>query len=321
MKLSLGRVAELISATGDFKRELEAAGYSIDTRSLQPGEVFFAIRGERRDGHDFVDAAFQKGAVAAVIARRQSLRFANKSNLLVIEDPTTGLQLLGGAVRKLWAKHLIAVTGSAGKTTIKEAIALLLASKFRVLKSQGNLNNHWGLPLQLLRLEPEHEIAVVEMGMNHAGEIRALCEIAQPNTGVISMVGPAHVEFFPDGVAGIARAKYELIESLPHRGTAVLNADDAYVSQFGRDFPGKVVTFGIQYPADVRAENILELGAEGTEFDLVAGGCREKVRLGLIGKHNVSNVLAAAAVGLSNGITPSQTAGALEQLSMGEKRG
>ncbi len=132
---------------------------------------------------------------------------------------------------------------------------MCLGTRFRVLKSEGNFNNHFGLPLMLLKLEPEHDVAVIEMGMSHAGEIRALAKIAQPEIGVVTNVAPVHLEFF-DSVAGIARAKYELIESLPAGGTAVLNADDEYVSQFGRDFKGKVVMYGTRATADVRAENI-----------------------------------------------------------------
>ena len=178
------------------------------------------------------------------LARTSSARFAQKNQLLAVDDPLLALQRLAAAVRRLWGKPLIAVTGSAGKTTTKEAIAHVLATKHRVLKSQGNLNNHFGMPLQLLKLEPEHEIAVVEMGMSHAGEITALARLAQPDCGVVTMVAPVHLEFF-ESIAAIARAKYELIESLPAGGIAVLNADDEYVSQFGRDFHGKVVTFGL----------------------------------------------------------------------------
>ena len=135
-------------------------------------------------------------------------------------------------------------------------------TRFRVLKSEGNFNNHFGLPLMLLKLEPEHDVAVIEMGMSHAGEIRALAKIAQPEIGVVTNVAPVHLEFF-DSIAGIARAKYEFIESLPANGTAVLNADDEYVSQFGRDFKGKVVLYGTGATADVRAENVAIAGRRG----------------------------------------------------------
>jgi UDP-N-acetylmuramoyl-tripeptide--D-alanyl-D-alanine ligase len=211
-----------------------------------------------------------------------------------------------------------------GKTTTKEAMAHLLATKYRVHRTKGNFNNHFGLPLGLLTLEPEYDLAVVEMGMSHAGEIAALARIALPNEGVVTNVAPVHLESF-DSIAGIARAKYELIEALPHGGTAVLNADDEYVCQFGRDFKGKVVMFGMSakgcVPADVRAENIEMVGTEGTRFDLVSDGVRQAVQSPLLGRHNVYNVLAAAAIALEHGITPSEIAAALPSLQAADKRG
>jgi UDP-N-acetylmuramoyl-tripeptide--D-alanyl-D-alanine ligase len=196
----------------------------------------------------------------------------------------------------------------------------VLAARFRVLKSEGNFNNHFGLPLMLLKLEPEHDLAVIEMGMSHAGEIAALANIAQPEIGVVTNVAPVHLEFF-ESVAGIARAKYELVEALPANGTAVLNADDEYVSQFGRDFRGKVILYGRRASADVRAENIQPLGSEGSAFDVVVGGCREKALLHLIGTHNIHNALAAVAVGLEQGMSPSELVAALASLAPADKRG
>src|SRR5579862_5470943 len=292
MRLSLSRIAEFISASGEFPKEEVAQAYSIDSRTVRPGELFFAVKGERLDGHDFVAPAMEKGAIAAIVRKDQLDRFADKSRLLFVEDTLVALQTLATAVRKVWGKPLIGVTGSAGKTTTKEAIAHVLGSKRRVLKSEGNFNNHFGLPLMLLKLEPEHDLAVIEMGMSHAGEIRALARIAQPEIGVVTNVAPVHLQFF-DSIAGIARAKYELIESLPSNGTAVLNADDEYVSQFGRDFKGKVILYGTAPTADLRAENVKSRGAEGTEFDIVAGGTREHAHLPLVGEHNVLNALAA----------------------------
>src|SRR3954469_1340562 len=250
MKLKLDKVAEFIGAqAGTYDVQALATGYSIDSRTLKPGDLFFAIQGERFDGHDFVDAALAGGAVAAVV-RPGGQHDAGLGRILVVTDTLTLLQRLALAVRKLWGKTLVGVTGSAGKTTTKEAIAHVLAAKFRVLKSEGNLNNHYGLPLQLLRLEPEHEIAVIEMGMNHAGESAALCKIAEPTIGVVTNVAPVHLGFFA-AVRDIAHAKFELIQSLPRGGTAILNADDEYVSQFGRDFHGKVVMYGMARSADV----------------------------------------------------------------------
>lgn len=320
MKLPLSRIAEFISATGEFDHKAVAQAYSIDSRTVCEGEAFFAVKGERLDGHDFVEQALQEGAVAAIVRKDQLARFAVKTRLLAVDDTLVALQKLAMAVRRMWAKPLVGVTGSAGKTTTKETIAHLLSIRFRVLKSEGNFNNHFGLPLMLLKLQPEHDIAAIEIGMSHAGEIAALAKIAQPEIGVVTNVAPVHLEFFKS-VADIARAKYELVESLPATGTAILNADDEYVSQFGRDFRGKVVLYGLRSSADVRAERIEPRGSEGSAFDLVAGGCREPVVLPLVGSHNIHNALAAAAVGLERGLAPSDIAHALATMKPADKRG
>jgi UDP-N-acetylmuramoyl-tripeptide--D-alanyl-D-alanine ligase len=320
MKLTLARVAEFVSAVGGFDPEHLAQGYSIDSRTVRGGQLFFAVKGERLDGHDFVEQALENGASAAVVRKDQLSRYLRETRLLAVEDTLVALQTLATAVRKLWGKALIAVTGSAGKTTTKEAIAHVLSARFKVLKSEGNFNNHFGLPLMLLKLEPEYDVAVIEMGMSHAGEIRALAKIAQPEIGVVTNVAPVHLEFF-DSMAGIARAKYELVESLPANGAAVLNADDEYVSQFGRDFKGKVVMYGTWATADVRAEKIQSKGAEGVEFDVVIGDVREHATLPLVGEHNVLNALAAVAVGLERGLKPAEAVGALATLAAADKRG
>src|ERR1700683_4819154 len=288
MKLPLSRVAEFLFAAGEFDANAVAQGYSIDSRSIQRGELFLAVKGERMDGHDFVTQALEKGAVAAVIRKDQLARYPLRTGLITVDDTLTALQTLATAVRRLWAKPLIGVTGSAGKTTTKEAIAHVLSARFRVLKSGGNFNTHFGLPLILLKIEPEHDLAVIEMGMSHAGEIAALAKIAQPELGVVTNVAPVHLEFF-ESIAGIARAKYELVEALPATGTAVLNADDEYVSQFGRDFRGNVVLYGMRASADVRAENVQPQGADGSMFDVVVGSCRERTVLYLVGAHNIYN--------------------------------
>ena len=330
MKLLLSRIAEFIAptgqaptdqaATGQYDGRAMAQGYSIDSRTVQPGELFFAVKGERLDGHDFVEQALSRSAIAAVVRKDQLARYSNPVGLIAVDNTLLALQTLATAVRKIWAKTAIGVTGSMGKTTTKEAMAHLLAIKYRVHRTRGNFNNHFGLPLGLLTLEPEYDVAVVEMGMSHPGEISALARIALPNQAVVTNVAPVHLESF-DSIAGIARAKYELIEALPHGGTAVLNADDEYVSQFGRDFKGKVILFGLKPTADVRAENIEVLGPEGTRFDLVSREVRQSVHSPLLGKHNVHNVLAAAAVAVEHGITPSEIAGALASLQPADKRG
>jgi UDP-N-acetylmuramoyl-tripeptide--D-alanyl-D-alanine ligase len=322
MKLPLARVAEFVSAAprGGCNAENMARGYSIDSRTVQPGELFFAVKGERLDGHDFVAEALKRGALAAVIRTDQSSRYPAETPVLAVADTLVALQTLAACVRRLWGKPVTGVTGSAGKTTTKDAIAHLLGHRYRVLKSEGNFNNHFGMPLMILKLEPEHEMAVIEMGMSHAGEIAALARIAQPNTGVVTGVAPVHLESFAS-IAEIARAKYELIASLPAGGTAVLNADDEYVSQFGRDFRGHVVTFGLKPTADVSAANLESRGAQGSAFDLVAYGLTQPVELPLVGTHNIYNALAASAVALESGVSPSEVAIALSTLQPGSKRG
>lgn len=306
-----------------FPGALIAQGYSIDSRTIQAGELFFAVRGERLDGHDFVVAAVERGAVAAVVSKSQVALMPEKAlsvPLLMVDDPLAALQSLGSHVRRQWGKRVVAITGSAGKTTTKEAVAAALGAKFRVHKSKGNLNNGYGLPLELVKLEPEHEIAVMEMGMNHTGEIAALCRIAAPDWGVVTNVGTAHIENFADGQAGIARAKFELVEALPANGIAFLNCDDAYVSQFGRDFSGKVVYYGAGPCADPQILAVDE-DAEGVHVRLRAGEREADLTLHLLGAHNALNAMAAVAVALEAGVDLDAAVAALATLSAGDKRG
>jgi len=326
MKLTLGQVADWIHAEGVFDTSVEAQGYSIDSRTVAAGDLFFAVKGERLDGHNFVAAALADGAVAAVVSNTWLVPAeVDETRLLRVaecEDCVLGsLQQLANAVRREWGGRVIGVTGSAGKTTTKEAVAQVLGARLRVLKSAGNLNNAFGLPLQLLKLEREHEVAVIEMGMNHAGEIAALAKIAQPDWAVVSNVAPVHIEFFPDGLAGIARAKYELVESLPADGIAVLNADDPYVREFGKGMGDRAILYGLEEAAQVRAEAIEEAGIEGVRFNVVAAVQSAPVHLRLLGRHNVLNALAAIAVGLESGIPLAECAAAIAGLQPGDKRG
>ena len=326
MKLTLGKIADWIHADGEFDTSAEALGYGIDSRTIGADELFFAVKGERLDGHDFVGAALANGAVAAVVSNRWLVPAGIDENKLLLvadcEDCVLGaLQKLANAVRRDWGGRVIGVTGSAGKTTTKEAVAQVLSARFKVLKSAGNLNNAFGLPLQLLRLEHEHEVAVVEMGMNHAGEIAALAKIAEPNWAVVSNVGPVHLEFFPDGIAGIARAKYELVQALPADGIAVLNFDDDYVASFARGMGPRAVFYGLREGAEVRATHVAEIGAEGVAFTVEAHGARASVQLRLLGRHNVPNALSAIAVGLRSGMGLAECAAAVSGLRAGDKRG
>ncbi len=248
MKLALEQIsrwsaAEIRSGSSGAPDSLAATGYSIDSRTLKPGDLFFAIRGERFDGHDFVAAALERGACAAVVARdRVPELMETQPERTRSSQPTMCSRRCSVLPPRFAATGASAWSGSPGplaRRRRKRLSRLCSAARFNVLKSQGNLNNGYGLPLQLLRLEPEHDVAVIEMGMSAAGEIAAFCRIAAPDWGVVTNVGHAHTEFFPDGIAGVARAKYELVESLPRHGVAFLNCDDGYVSQFGRDFEGK----------------------------------------------------------------------------------
>lgn len=335
MKLTLAEAA--IGASAVLEAPASAAqagaltvdGYSIDSRTVAPGELFFAVRGERLDGHDFVAAAVARGAAAAVVSRTRVATLPEAAlsvPLLIVEDTLLALQSLAAHVRRQWGssaaagKRVVAITGSAGKTTTKEAIAAALSARFNVLKSKGNLNNAFGLPLQLLRLEPEHEFAVVEMGMNHAGEIAALSRIASPDWGVITNVGSAHIENFAEGQAGVARAKFELVASLPATGVAFLNCDDPYVSQFGRDFLGRAVYFGSGPCADPQLLDLQESPA-GLRLRLRAGSQERRLAVHLLGAHNASNLLAGLAVALEAGVGLDAALDALSQLTAGDKRG
>ncbi|HWR16470.1 MAG TPA: UDP-N-acetylmuramoyl-tripeptide--D-alanyl-D-alanine ligase [Terriglobales bacterium] len=316
MNLTIGQIAGVVGASGQFDVSRSVNGYSIDSRTVAPGELFFAIKGDRFDGHEFVAGALERGAAGAVVRKD----FTGSGNVLRVDDPLLALQVLAREVRRMWGRTVIGVTGSAGKTTTKEAIAHVLATKYKVLKSEGNLNNHFGLPMQLLRIQPETEIYVSEMGMNHAGEITALAKIAEPNVGVVTLVAPVHLEFF-DSIEGIAKAKKELVDALPKDGVAILNADDPLVSKFNEGRAGRAVYFGTNDRADVRAVNVVEHGVEGVEFDVVAQGERVPARLPLVGKHNVHNALAAVAVGLEQGLTLKDAVGALASLVPADKRG
>jgi UDP-N-acetylmuramoyl-tripeptide--D-alanyl-D-alanine ligase len=326
MKLMLGQVADWIHAEGDFTTNAEAVGYSIDSRTIGAGELFFAVSGERVDGHDYVGAALANGAVAAVVSNRWlASDEIDPCRLLYVPEGEDcvlkAMQMLAHRVRRAWGRRVIGVTGSAGKTTTKEMVATVLEARFRVLKSAGNLNNHFGVPLQLLRLEPEHEVAVIEMGMNHAGELAALAKIAEPDWAVVSNVAAVHLEFFPEGIAGIAAAKYELVQALPGDGIAVLNADDERVREFAAGMGRRAVMYGLGDAAHVRAEDVAEAGVDGVQFTVAAGGERAEVGLHLLGRHNVHNALAAIAVGWKSGMTLAECGGALAELRAPDKRG
>jgi UDP-N-acetylmuramoyl-tripeptide--D-alanyl-D-alanine ligase len=299
------------------------AGVSIDSRTVGGGQLFVAIRGPRFDGHTFVAAALEAGAAAAIVSNERLAGYpeAIRGKVLGVPDTLAALQELARAVRRSWGRRIAAVTGSVGKTTTKEILAALLGAKFRVLRSEGNLNNEYGLPLTLLRLDPADEAAVLELGMNHAGELRRLAEIAEPEVGIVTRVAPVHLEFF-SSVDEIALAKRELIEGLHGSDTvAVLNADDPRVARFAEVARGRVLTFGIDTPAQFRAERIEDRGAEGSAFDFIFPGGSTRLSLPLPGRHSVENSLGALAAASVWGVGADEAAVVFPRLLPGEMRG
>jgi len=299
------------------------AGVSIDSRTIRAGELFFAIHGPRHDGHDHVAAALERGALAAVVAESGARGFAEsvRDRCLVVDDTLRALHRLATAVRVAWGKKIAGVTGSVGKTTTKEILAALLGAKLRILKSEGNFNNAYGLPLTLFRLEEEHDAAVLEMGMSRRYELQELAAIAKPDVGVVTRVAPAHLEFFAS-VEEIALAKRELIEGLNGReSVAVLNADDPLVAAFASHAPGRVLTYGIDETADYRAETIEDRGALGSTFVLVENGKRTRLELALPGRHVISNALAALAVASIWGIGAAEAQAVFRTLHAPSMRG
>jgi UDP-N-acetylmuramoyl-tripeptide--D-alanyl-D-alanine ligase len=345
MQLSLQEISTSLGANGNFAPTALATGYSIDSRTVAPGDCFFAVRGARLDGHDFVKQALSAGASAAVIAQDRLADFPQHlhAKLVSVADPLQAMQRLAAHVRRNWAGPVVAITGSTGKTTTKQMIATLLATRHRVHQNEGNLNNQFGLPLSLLRLDPAAKIGVFELGMSAAGEIRFLADICKPDVGVVTNIGEAHLEFFvsPDA---IAEAKFELVESLGAAGWAVLNADDYRVCGFGPLARSHVAYYGTNQNADVKGREIKPLENGGYRFrvpvapmkNVPSGAAWKNValqaadapkardaefHLPLLGRHNISNLLAAVAVCRLFGMEPETLEAAVTALKPSQMRG
>jgi UDP-N-acetylmuramoyl-tripeptide--D-alanyl-D-alanine ligase len=281
----------------------------VDSRKAGAGDLFVALPGERADGHDFVADAAARGARGAFVAHEVAAPIAQ----YVVRDPLAALQAAAAHRRASCARlKVVGITGSVGKTTTKEIVASVLATKYAVLKNEGNLNSEIGMPLVLLELTQRHRRAVLEMGMWAEGEMAQLCAMAQPDVGVVTMVGPVHMERLGT-IDAIAREKGVLPASLPTDGVAVLNADDARVASMADRTSAHVITFGLAAGADVRAEDVESHGLAGVRFTLVHGGEREAVYSHLPGRAMVHNALAAAAVGLVDGLTVPEVAEALTE--------
>lgn len=307
--------AEIAAATGSAAPEMEGSvgDWSIDTRTLG-GEnpLYVALRGDVHDGHEFVAQAAQRGAVAVLVDRELAPCGAPQFR---VPDTLVALQELARRARLRLPGTVVGVTGSAGKTTTKETIAALLLGSLRVGKNEGNLNNHIGLPLSILRQSLAEQVYVFEMGMNHLGEIRFLASIARPRVAVVTNVGTAHIENLGSREA-VALAKRELVESLPPEGVAVVNADDRFAGRFGEIHPGRTVTFGLSKGADFRVEELV-MGESGAQFRI--GGTAFETPVA--GKHSVLNVAAAVAVGSELGVPAAAMAERARGLQPGKMRG
>jgi UDP-N-acetylmuramoyl-tripeptide--D-alanyl-D-alanine ligase len=281
-------------AAGDPARSFES--FSIDTRTLQRGDLFFAIRGARLDGHAFVGAAVEAGTAGVVVSDPAIVSAVGSDALvLVTADTTVALQALARYVRRASGAKVLAITGSAGKTTTKEVAAELLAARYRVFRNRGNLNNHIGLPLSLLDLQTEHEVAVVELGMNHADEISKLVSIAEPEFRVWTNVGDAHLGFFVS-VDALAAAKAEILERADEHSVLVANGDDSRVMGHAARFRGRVVTFGFSGGTDVRAGAVEDFGLDGMRAHVITPVGDLTIETPLAGAGNLANVLAAVAI-------------------------
>ena len=301
MALSAGLVAAAMQGrlvTGDDDRYV--TGFSIDSRTLASGDLFFAIVA-RRDGHDFAAAAARRRAAGLVVSKPVALGEDSEAFVVEVADTTKALQDLARYVRRESGAKVVAITGSAGKTTTKDTIADFLGTKYRVVKNTGNLNNHLGLPLSLLELRHGAEVAVMELGMNHAGEIRTLVGVATPEVRVWTNVGEAHIGYFGSAEA-IADAKAEILEEASAATLLVANADDARVMARVPAFRGRIVTFGTAAAATVRATDVEDLGLDGSRAHLVTPAGERPLRVPLLGRGHLMNVLGGAAVALEMGV-------------------
>jgi len=329
-RLSVAEIARAVNgrlAAGDPGRE--CSGAAIDSRKVSGGEVFFAFSGAATDGHRFLPDAFARGAGAALVNRGHELPAVSENAAIIeVDDTFQALHDLARHVRQRVPEKLAGITGSAGKTTTKELLGAILASRFRVFWTPGNLNNLYGFPLSLLNVPDGTEWMVAEMGMSTPGELRQLSLLGRPDAAVYTVVRPAHLEFF-DSVQGIAEAKAELMAGLHPAGLLVANADDPEVARIARrhaesaDWHGRLVWYGVQQQADVRAHDVQPEpgGAIGSRFRLEAGGQSVEVRLPLHGLYNVENCLAAAACAWALGLSLEEIAAAVRGVQSASMRG
>src|SRR4051794_16753299 len=300
MHLTFWQIAEMTGGEIVQGGDVTADSVVIDSREIKPDSAFFAIKGERLDGHQFVAQALNtaRGAVVSQVPENVP---ADKA-IVRVDDTTVALQNLARSIRERYPFTLIAITGSAGKTTTKEMIATLVGSEKRTFKSWGNFNNLIGCPLCIDNTPDDAEVVVSEMGMNHKGEIAQLAGLTHPDIGVYTNIGPVHIEFFGT-VEKIAEAKRELLENVKEGGTIVINTDNEHVMRISEGFTGTKITYGIDHDAQYRGTNIRERGLLGTTFTLQAEDGSREFDLALPGRHNLENLIAAIAAARAAGIS------------------
>ena len=303
ISLTCREIANAVDGTlfpGD--REATVCGISIDSRTVKDKDLFVPLKGENADGHRFIEGAFKNGAAASFCEYPYKKEYDN-GIVIVVDDTLAALQKAAAYYRSKFDVQIAAVTGSSGKTTTKDLLATVLRPHFSVLKTEGNFNNHIGLPLTLFNLEPEHDVAVLEMAMRGPGEIGLLTKIARPQWAVLTNIGDAHIERL-GSVENIAAAKGELLAEMDKSGNAILNGDDPFLRRLGSEYDGKVYYYGFGKDADFNAGEY-SLSKEGSSFKLsFPDGNKVKYSLPIPGKHNVSNALAALALGYLMGIEP-----------------
>jgi UDP-N-acetylmuramoyl-tripeptide--D-alanyl-D-alanine ligase len=320
--------AEIAAATGgrvvSGRPDQRVERWSIDTRSIAAGDLFVAVRGERFDGHEFVAAALAAGAIGAVVTETPALPEAGQAGpaplFIQVADTTRALQDGAREVRRRSGAKVVAITGSAGKTTTKELTAALLSANYTVFRNRGNLNNHIGLPLSLLELRSRPDVAVVELGMNHAGEIRRLVGIAEPDVRVWTNVGDAHAGFFASADA-IADAKAEILEQARPADLLVANADDEWIGARAGRFGGRTRTFGVSAGADYRASGVRHLGLAGMAAIVTTPQGEVQIETPLLGMGNLLNLLAATAVAVEMGVSVDAIAARAAAMRPAARRG
>ena len=280
----------------------EILGVVIDSRKVGKGAMFAALKGEHVDGHDYIAKAFELGAVCCLAEYAPE---GVSGSVIVVPDVAQAMKDLAEAYRKRFDIPVIGIAGSVGKTTAKEMVAAVLSSRYNVLKTEKNLNNELGVPLTVFRMEPEHEAAVIEMGISDFGEMRRLAKIVRPNMAVYTLIGHAHLERLRDR-NGVLRAKTEMVEFMPEDGTLFLNADDDLLASY--ECRQERVLYGLEPDADVRAENLSYEGLHGMSCDIVSGERRIHVNIPAYGKHMVYAALEGAAVGLKLGLSDNEIA-------------